>query len=59
MILQFFLEIRAYKNHYSVIKGYFRFKKLSRNRYFTKYRVVKLLCCLLDDSIFLYINTWI
>ena len=36
--------------HYSVIKGYFRFKKLRRNRYITRYRVVKL-CCMLDNII--------
>ena len=34
-----FLALRAYKNHYSVIRGYFRFKKLSRNRHFRRYRV--------------------
>ena len=26
-----FLETRACKNHYPVVKGYFRFKKLSTN----------------------------
>ena len=41
------LEINVYKNYYSVVKGYFRFKKLLRNRYFTGTK----LCCLLDDSI--------
>ena len=39
-------------NHYSVIHGYFRFKKL-RNRYITRYRVVKLRC-LLENIICLY-----
>ena len=41
-----FLEIRAYKNHYSIVKGYFRFQKLSINCYFTRHRVVKLRCLL-------------
>ena len=40
--LKYFLEFRAYVNHYSVIKGYFTFKKLSSNRHITLYRVVKL-----------------
>ena len=40
-------------NHYSVIKGYLKFKKLWRNRYITIYRVVKL-HCLLDIIISLY-----
>ena len=35
-------------NQYSVIIGYFRFKKLWRNRYITRYRVVEL-CCLLEN----------
>ena len=33
------LEIIEYKNQYSVLKDYFRFKKLSRNRYFSRYRL--------------------
>ena len=41
-----FLEIGAYTNRYSLVKGYFRFKKLSRNRYFTRYRAVELRCLL-------------
>ena len=40
----YFLEMRAHKNRYSVVKGYFRFKKLSINRCFTRYRVAKLRC---------------
>ena len=36
------LKLRAYMNHYSVIKGYFGFKQLWRNRYITRYSVVKL-----------------
>ena len=40
-------------NHYSVINDYFRFKKLWRNRYITRYRVVKLRC-LLENIICLY-----
>ena len=40
-------------NHYSVINGYFRFKKLWRNRYIIRYRVVKLRC-LLENIIYLY-----
>ena len=49
-----FLELRAYKNHYFAIKGYFRFKKLSRNSYFTSYRVLKLRFLLQYTLIFLY-----
>ena len=41
-----FLEIKVYKNHYSFVKGYFRFKELLRNRYFSRYRVLKLRCLL-------------
>ena len=26
-----FLDIRPYENHYSAVKGYFRYKKLVRN----------------------------
>ena len=37
-----FLELRAYMNRYSVTKGYFRFKKLWRNHYITRYRVVEI-----------------
>ena len=51
-----FLELRAYKNHYSAIRGNFRFKNLSRNRYFTRYRVLKLRCLQHDAIIFLYMN---
>ena len=40
-------------NH-SVINGYFRFKKLWRNRYITRYRVVKLRCLLENIIICLY-----
>ena len=49
-----FLEFRAYMNHYSVVKGYFRFKKLWRNRYITRYRVVELRCLLENIIICLY-----
>ena len=49
-----FFYLRAYRIHYSVIKGYFRFKKLSGNRYFTKYRVLKVLCLIHETIIFLY-----
>ena len=52
--LYMFLELRAYMNHYSVIKGYFRFKELWRNRYITRYRVVKLRCLLENSIICLY-----
>ena len=48
------LELRAYKNHYSVIRGYILLKKLPRNRYFTRYRVLKLRCLLHYTLIFLY-----
>ena len=48
------LEIRVYKNHYSVVKSYFRFKKLSGHLYFTRYRVVKLGCLPENILIFLY-----
>ena len=41
-------------NHYSVINGYFRFEKLSRNRYVTSYRVIKLRCLLDNIIICLY-----
>ena len=41
-------------NHYSVINGYFRSKKLWRNRYITRYRVVKLRCLLENIIICLY-----
>ena len=41
-------------NHYSVIKGYFRFKKLWRNRYITRYRVVELRYLLDNIVICLY-----
>ena len=51
-----FLEIRAYKNHYSVIRGYFRLKKLSRNRYFTRYRVLKLRCLLHYTHFLIYVR---
>ena len=40
----YFLALRAYINHYSVMNGYFRFKRLWRNRYITRYREVKLRC---------------
>ena len=49
-----FLELRAYMNHYSVINGYFRFEKVWRNRYITRYRVVKLRCLLENIIICLY-----
>ena len=39
-------------NQYSVINGYFTFEKLWRNRYITRYRVVKLRY--LRDNIILY-----
>ena len=41
-------------NRYSVIKGYVRFEKLWRNRYITRYRVVKLRCLLDNIIICLY-----
>ena len=41
-------------NHYSVIKGYFRFRKLSRNHCITRYRIVKLRCLLHNTIICLY-----
>ena len=41
-------------NHYSVMNGYFRFKRLWRNRYITRYRVVKLRCLLENIIICLY-----
>ena len=41
-------------NHYSVIIGYFRLKKLWRNRYITRYRVVELRCLLENIIIYLY-----
>ena len=41
-----FWKIKVYKNRYSVVKGYCRFEKLLRNRYFTRYRVHKLRCLL-------------
>ena len=41
-------------NHYSVMNGYFRFKRLWRNRYITRYRVVKLRCLLESITICLY-----
>ena len=40
--------------HYSVINSYFRFKKLWRNRYITRYRVVKLRCLLENIIICVY-----
>ena len=49
-----FLVLRAYKNHCTAIRGYFRFKKLLKNRYFTRYRVLKLRCLLQYTLIFLY-----
>ena len=48
------LDLRAYLNHYSVIIGYFRFKKLWRNRYITRYRVVELHFLLENIMICLY-----
>ena len=51
----FFFHLRAYKIHYSVIKGCFRFKKLSGNRYFTRYTVLQVRCLIHDTIIFLYI----
>ena len=41
-------------NHYSVIIGYFRFNKLWRNHYITRYRVVELHCLLENIIICLY-----
>ena len=49
-----FLETRAYKTHYSVVRGYFRFKTLWRNCYFTRYRVFKIRCLLDDIIIWIY-----
>ena len=46
-------EIIAYKNHYYIIRGYFRLKKLSRNRYVTRYKVLKLRFILHYTLIFL------
>ena len=51
-----FLELRGYKNHYSVIRGYFRSKKLSRNRYFTRYRILKLRCLLHDTHFLIHVR---
>ena len=48
-----FFKIRAYKTLYSVAKGYFRFEKLSSNRYLTRYREVKLRYLLDNTIIFL------
>ena len=48
------LEIRAFKNHYSVVEGYFRFKKLRIHRYFARYRIVEPRCLLDGIIIFLY-----
>ena len=48
------LELSADMNHFSVINGYFRFKKLWRNRYITRYKVVKLRCLLENIIICLY-----
>ena len=53
-ICRVFLEIRAYEHHYSVVKGYFRFKKLWRNHYITRYRVVELRFLLGNIIICLY-----
>ena len=52
------LEIKVYKNPYSVVKCYFRFEKLLRNRDFTGYRVLKLRCLLDYNIIFIckYVN---
>ena len=52
-----FLELIAYMNHYSVIKGCFRFIKLWRNRYITRYRVVKLRCLL--DNIMISLHKYV
>ena len=41
-------------NHYSVMNGYFRFKRLWKNRYITRDRVVKLRCLLENIIICLY-----
>ena len=41
-------------NHYSVMNGYFRFKRLWRNRYITRYREVKLRFLLENIIICLY-----
>ena len=49
-----FFYSRAYKIHYSVIKGYFKLKKLSGNRHFTRYRVLTVRCLIHDTVIFLY-----
>ena len=45
-------------NPYSAIKGYFRFKKLWRNRYVTRYRVVNYVVCWTTLS-FAYIRGYI
>ena len=57
-VVQIVLKMKVYKNHYSVVKGYFRFEKLLGNRYFTRYRVLKLRCLLDYNIIFLrkYVN---
>ena len=47
-----FLEIRAYKNHYSVVKGYFRLKAIEQPS-FHKIEGIKLRCLLDDIIIFL------
>ena len=41
-------------DHYSVVIGYFRFKRLWRNQYITRYRVVELRCLLENIIICLY-----
>ena len=41
-------------NHYSIMNGYFRFKRLWRNRYITRNREVKLRCLLENIIISLY-----
>ena len=56
--LSIVLEDKVYKNHYSVVRGCFRFEKPLRTRYFTRYRVLKLRCLLDYNIIFLckYVN---
>ena len=38
--LYLFSKLRAYKNHYSVIKGYFRFKKTVDKLFLLHYTVI-------------------
>ena len=52
-----FLELKSYMKYYSIIKRYFRFKKLWRNRYITRKGVVKLRCLL--DNIIIFLHKYV